>query len=217
MRWCCQRLAPPHSLHMLLSRWCWQRLATALLACVRRDCMASCALRPPLRRPLRASATCPRQLPPALKTQHARRPLPRSRSRWTTLRLRFNCRKNLVSFFARVSGDRPMHTPRAPTAALQAPGIRRPMHTDRIPTAALQAERWPVAMHTLVGWSARALGVLGLFRAPISHTVIAQLSPNHVVRPLSAAHRARAPVAHESTFESSIFSNLLVSCRSVVF
>jgi hypothetical protein len=110
-----------------------------------------------------------------------------------------------------------MHTPRAPTAALQAPGIRRPMHTDRIPTAALQAERWPVAMHTLVGWSARALGVLGLFRAPISHTVIAQLSPNHVVRPLSAAHRARAPVAHESTFESSIFSNLLVSCRSVVF
>ena len=92
------------------------------------------------------------------------------------------------------------------------------MYTDRIPTAALQAERWPVAMHTLVGWSARGLGVLGLFGAsishtvivgwsaralgvlglfslPISHTVIAQLSPNHVVRPLSAAHRARAPVA----------------------
>ena len=27
MRWCWQRLAPPHSLHVLLRRWCWQMLA----------------------------------------------------------------------------------------------------------------------------------------------------------------------------------------------
>ncbi len=108
--------------------------------------------------------------------------------------------------------QRPMHTPRAPTAALQAPGIRRPLHTDRIPTASLQAERWPVAMHTLVGWSARALGVLGLFRAPTSHTVIAQLSPNHVVRPLSAAHRARATVAPMKARHLRIFS---IFCKSL--
>jgi hypothetical protein len=47
--------------------------------------------------------------------------------------------------------------------------------------------------------SARALGVYALLRGPTSHTVIDMLPPQHVVRPLSAPHHARAlvdPIKH---------------------
>jgi len=63
-------------------------------------------------------------------------------------------------------------------------------------------------MHTLVGWSARALGVYGLCRGPTSHTVIAQLSPKHVVRPLIEGHHARVLVAPMKAPHLRIFSNI---------